>query len=90
MLKIPVKFVHTLMIMEILVLLCALCVGFVLFYSFLKPCSVHRILRNFEKPTVAWKVATDGYFKVHSYLSLVSDFQLNSNFLMAVTTTLKY
>jgi len=32
----------------------------------------------------AWKAVIDGYFKVHSYLSLVSDFQLHSNFLMAV------
>ena len=40
--------------------------------------------------SVAWKVVTDGYFKVHSYLSLFSDFWLYSNFLMAISISIKY
>ena len=35
------------------------------------------------KRTVGWKVVTGAYFKVRSYFARVSDFQLQSNFLMA-------
>ena len=42
----------------------------------------------FKKRTVGWKVVTGAYFKVHSYFARVSDFQLQSNFLMAVSSAL--
>ena len=40
--------------------------------------------------TVGWKVVTGAYFKVCSYFARVSDFQLQSNFLMAVSSAQKY
>ena len=44
----------------------------------------------FKKPTVGWKVVTGAYFKVRSYFARVSDFQLQNNFLMAVSSAQKY
>ena len=41
--------------------------------------------------TVGWKVITGAYFKVRSYFTRVSDFQLQSSFLMpAVSSAQKY
>ena len=39
---------------------------------------------------VGWKVVTGAYFKVRSYFTQVSDFQLQSNFLVAVPSARKY
>ena len=39
---------------------------------------------------VGWKVVTGAYFKVRSYFARVSDFQLQSNLLMAVSSAQKY
>ena len=44
----------------------------------------------FKKRTVGWKVVTGAYFKVRSYFTRVSDFQLQSKFLMAVSSAQKY
>ena len=43
-----------------------------------------------KKRTVGWKVVTGAYFKVRSYFARVSDFQLQSNFLMVVSSAQKY
>ena len=43
-----------------------------------------------KKRSVGWKVVTGAYFKVRSYFARVSDFQLQSNFLMAVSSAQKY
>ena len=43
-----------------------------------------------KKRTVGWKVVTGVYFKGRSYFTRVSNFQLQSNFLMAVSSTQKY
>ena len=82
--KIAVGFVHTLIIMKILVLSCVLHISTfcVVLYLF-KSCNICRILQNLKKHTVGWKVVTGAYFKVRSYFTRVSDFQLQSNFLMA-------
>ena len=42
--------------------------------------------KTFKKRSVGWKVVTGAYFKVRSYFAQVSDFQLQSNFLMAVSS----
>ena len=42
---------------------------------------------TFLKGTVGWKVVTGAYCKERSYFVRVSDFQLHSNFLMAVSST---
>ena len=39
-----------------------------------------------KQHSVGWKVVTGAYFKVRSYFARVSDFQLQSNFLMAVSS----
>ena len=44
----------------------------------------------FKKCSVGWKVVTGAYFKVRSYFTRVSNFQLQSNFLMAVSSAQKY
>ena len=82
--KIAMGFVHMLIIIKILVLSCTFYISFVLFCNLFKPCNVCRILYNFKKRTVKWKVVTGAYFKWHSYFARVSDFQLHSDFLMAV------
>ena len=46
--------------------------------------------KTLKKRTVWWKVVTGAYFKVRSYFARVSDFQLQSNFLMAVSSAQKY
>ena len=46
--------------------------------------------KTFKKRAVGWKVVTGAYFKVHSYFARVSDFQLQSNFLMAASSGQKY
>ena len=83
--KITKQFVHTLIIMKILVLSCSLHIGkFVLFCNLFEPCNVCKMC------TVEWKVVTGAYFKGHSYFARVSDFQLHRNFLMAVSSAQKY
>ena len=61
-----------------------------LFCDLFKACNVCRILENFKKRTVGWKVVTGAYFTGCSYFARVSDFQLHSNFLMAVSSAQKY
>jgi len=46
-------------------------------------------LETLKKNIVVWKVVADGYFKVRSYLSSVSDFQLHTDFLMAISIGFK-
>ena len=46
--------------------------------------------KTLKKRTVGWKVVTDSYFKVRSYFARVSDFQLQSNFLMTMSSAQKY
>ena len=81
--KITVWFVHTLIIMKILVLLCKLHVlcCFVIFSSLVMYVEYFKTLKH----TVGWKVVTGAYFKVCSYFARVSDVQLQSNFLLAVS-----
>jgi len=90
MLKIAIGFVHMLIIMKTSVLSCALLISelCVVLWSFQASKCMQRTSK-LEIYTVRWKVVTGGHFKVHSYLSLVSDFQLHSNFLMAVSISFK-
>ena len=74
--------------MKILVLSCVLHISklccFVIFSSLV------MYNTDFKKRSVGWKVVTGAYFKVCSYFAWVSDFQLQSNFLMAVSSAEKY
>ena len=46
--------------------------------------------KTLQKRSVGWKVVTGACFKVRSYFAGVSDFQLQSNFLMVVSSAQKH
>ena len=48
--------------------------------------NLKMLMQHFE----TWKVVTGAYFKGCSYFAQISNFQLHSNFLMAVSSAQKY
>ena len=74
-------FVHTLIKVKILVLVCALrLVSSVLFYNHLKACGICRILQRLKKRNVTRKAfTTTAYLELHCCFAWVSDFKLQNN-----------